>query len=694
MWKHGGCEGEVLLDGEERQAVWPERSSRAVFSRTQVLCQKFTGAWANLASGIGTALVNMYGRYKSLDDANQIERKDVATWTVMSRKQKTLVAFQEMLMLSNKLHPLEHIFQGLCCARVMVPLEPSANLVSHGIQHRERQLPERMQKQEQQKMQKVEKVEILFWLFFALGLSQMLGSSFKNKAHALLEFKKGINDTQGTLLDWNPGNVANMCVWAGISCDSSTSVVSIRLTSPLLQGSISPSIGQLTQLRELNLSRPDSGLLGTPSTSTPSFPAVELLQPGDSSSLANCSSLEVINLSRNHLGDRIPESLVDLFKPWDERIYSSSIVELNLTSNSFNTSMDSILKGIQQMKHLQILALGGEIPAGLLSMKSFQSLDLQNNGYSSICLRQPGVFRHQLTSEIFGGDDCALEAIDMSRNNFSTGLSPQSVDLSVNNLQGTLREDYPPGSSMRRLDLSYNELSGEVPPGIGNLSKLTRLDLSNNHLSGVIPSELGRCSSITLLDLSSFQRRWTISILNVGDNVLTGEVTMDFGATKHLVPSQLGQNQFTGPLPYSANAPGYCCLRVTRPSSKSPEWYSFGGGVFDYGITLRGAYTNISNLIDSFTLMDFSNNELEVGLSMLKVLESLDLSHNNFEDGILQEIAFMPVSVLPTTISVVLFLLQGRFLKYPNNIYIKQSEVIFIVAILVKAKVFKVLGDV
>ncbi|EFJ26031.1 hypothetical protein SELMODRAFT_413431 [Selaginella moellendorffii] len=796
----------------------------------------------------------------------------------------------------------------------------------------------------------MEKVEIVFWLLFALGLSQMLGSSSKNEADVLLEFKKGINDTEGNLLDWNPGNVANMCAWAGISCDSSTSVVSIRLTSLLLQGSILPSIGQLTQLRELNLSRNYymSGEIPSEITNCSLLEVLDLSYnlfqgriPGFLgrlqrlrhlslrwnyynqeilSSLANCSSLEVIDLSRNQLGGRIPESLgqlsrlqnlsladnsymhgtlprslgncsslvglrlrnnkftgkipVDLFKlpvlltlgiSMNEftgiesgGYASSSIVELNLTSNSFNTSMDSILKGIQQMKHLQILALGGfpqqlsgEIPASLLSLKSLQSLDLQNNSYSSIpldfaygnlgyldirfnkfaalpshaskFLKTVNVLRlarNQLTSippEIFGGDDCALEAIDMSRNNLSTGipetlvdcLSLQSVDLSVNNLQGGLPSGmaklrnltsmtvfrnnltgplFPQVGSLEKLntlDLSWNRFSGalweDYSPGIGNLTKLTRLDLSNNHLSGVIPSELGRCSSITLLDLSRNELNGNLPkamdnftellILNVGDNMLTGEVTMDFGATKHLVALQLGQNQFSGPLPYSLsnislqmhqvqvssqtrqhdfylqplctgiqaldlrmnNFQGmfpeivckWTCLMVlslannnirgTIPPcianltnlqvidlssnhltgalpdqldlmqgfkatnvsvkalgmiSKSPEWYSFGGGVFGYGITLRGAYVTISNLIDSFTLMDFSNNELEgelpltlsglvglmqlnissnrfsgripVGLSRLKVLESLDLSHNNFEGGIPQEIAFMP----------------------------------------------------
>ncbi|XP_024533427.1 probable LRR receptor-like serine/threonine-protein kinase At4g36180 [Selaginella moellendorffii] len=234
----------------------------------------------------------------------------------------------------------------------MVPLEPSANLVSHGSNV----ASDRMQ--EEQEQQKMEKVEIVFWLFFALGLSQMLGSSSKNEADVLLEFKKGINDTQGTLLDWNPGNVANMCVWAGISCDSSTSVVSIRLTSLLLQGSISPS----TQLRELNLSRNYymSGEIPSEITNCsllevldlsynlfqgriPGFlgrlqrlrhPSLELLQPGDSSSLANCSSLKVIDLSRNQLGDRIPESLGQLSRLQNLSLAENSYMQASSSSTS------------------------------------------------------------------------------------------------------------------------------------------------------------------------------------------------------------------------------------------------------------------------------------------------------------------------------------------------------------------------
>ena len=40
------------------------------------------------------------------------------------------------------------------------------------------------------------------------------------------------------------------------------------------------------------------------------------------------------------------------------------------------------------------------------------------------------------------------------------------------------------------LNLSYNELTGSIPSEIGNLTNLTILYLSNNQLTGSIPSEI------------------------------------------------------------------------------------------------------------------------------------------------------------------------------------------------------------
>ena len=66
------------------------------------------------------------------------------------------------------------------------------------------------------------------------------------------------------------------------------------------------------------------------------------------------------------------------------------------------------------------------------------------------------------------------------------------------------------------LDLSFNNLTGTIPPQLGNLSALDWLNLSNNQLSGSLPPQLGNLSNLTYLmlwrnQLSGRSRRsWAI----------------------------------------------------------------------------------------------------------------------------------------------------------------------------------------
>jgi Leucine-rich repeat (LRR) protein len=53
------------------------------------------------------------------------------------------------------------------------------------------------------------------------------------------------------------------------------------------------------------------------------------------------------------------------------------------------------------------------------------------------------------------------------------------------------------------IDLSGNELRGSLPAHVSALTKLLRLDMSSNQLSGAIPAQFGYLTGLTELDLSS-----------------------------------------------------------------------------------------------------------------------------------------------------------------------------------------------
>ncbi len=89
----------------------------------------------------------------------------------------------------------------------------------------------------------------------------------------------------------------------------------------------------------------------------------------------------------------------------------------------------------------------------------------------------------------------------------------EEIDLSENNLNGTIPPELGNLTTLKHLDLSSNQLSGPIPPELGNLTTLKHLDLHYNQLWGCIPKSLGNCDKLTFLAL-------------VG-NELSGEIPME-----------------------------------------------------------------------------------------------------------------------------------------------------------------------
>jgi Leucine-rich repeat (LRR) protein len=75
----------------------------------------------------------------------------------------------------------------------------------------------------------------------------------------------------------------------------------------------------------------------------------------------------------------------------------------------------------------------------------------------------------------------------------------QTLDLSNNQLTGSLPAEVRLLQSLRVLNISNNQFTG-VPAEVGQLSNLEVLDLSNNRLTG-LPLELGNLSNLKILNL-------------------------------------------------------------------------------------------------------------------------------------------------------------------------------------------------
>lgn len=76
------------------------------------------------------------------------------------------------------------------------------------------------------------------------------------------------------------------------------------------------------------------------------------------------------------------------------------------------------------------------------------------------------------------------------------------IDLSANNLSGTLPEELGALIRLKRLVLNDNLLTDTIPASIGHISTLEELNLANNSLTGEIPASLGDLRNLEVFDLS------------------------------------------------------------------------------------------------------------------------------------------------------------------------------------------------
>ncbi|XP_038892715.1 protein NSP-INTERACTING KINASE 2-like isoform X2 [Benincasa hispida] len=163
------------------------------------------------------------------------------------------------------------------------------------------------------------KVPIFFFFFFLLWNSSVNGlltaKGVNYEVQALMAIKAALNDPH-SVLNWDE-NAVDPCSWSMITCSSEKFVISLGAPSQNLSGSLSPSIGNLTNLQSVLLQ--DNNISGAIPMELGNMPSLDTLDLSSNdfhgqipTSLSHLKSLQYLRLNNNSLSGVIPSSLANM----------------------------------------------------------------------------------------------------------------------------------------------------------------------------------------------------------------------------------------------------------------------------------------------------------------------------------------------------------------------------------------------
>ncbi|XP_021667210.1 probable LRR receptor-like serine/threonine-protein kinase At2g23950 isoform X2 [Hevea brasiliensis] len=157
---------------------------------------------------------------------------------------------------------------------------------------------------------------LLFIFFFSLV---RLGLSYEprnNEVEALISIREALDDPHGVLNNWDEDSV-DPCSWAMITCSSDNLVIGLGAPSQSLSGTLSGTIGNLTNLRQVLLQ--NNNLSGEIPPELGTLPKLQTLDLSNNcfsglipDPLDQLSSLQYLRLNNNSLSGPFPVSLAKI----------------------------------------------------------------------------------------------------------------------------------------------------------------------------------------------------------------------------------------------------------------------------------------------------------------------------------------------------------------------------------------------
>jgi len=495
---------------------------------------------------------------------------------------------------------------------------------------------------------------------------------------ALLKLKESItSDPYNALESWNSS--IHFCKWHGITCSPMHQrVTELSLEGYLLHGSLSPHVGNLTFLINLNLI--NNSFFGEIPQELGKLLQLQQLYLSNNSfagkiptNLTYCSNLKELSLQVNKLIGKIPVEVGSL-----KRLQILAIAKNNLTggipsfmgnlsclwglSVPYNNLDGVIPPEICRLKNLTILYAGpnnlsGIIPSCFYNISSLIKLSLTSNKihgslpakmfHTLFNLQYIAIGRNQISGPIPISIEKAhgLTLVDFGRNNL-VGQVPslgelqnlQFLNLQSNNLGENSTKDLvflnslTNCSKLQLISIFNNSFGGNFPNSLGNLStQFSELDLAENHISGKIPVELGYLVGLTVLSMgfnnfegiipTTFGNFQKMQKLYLSGNKLSGDMPPFIGNLSQLFDLRLELNMFQGKIPPSI---GDC---------QNLQYLDLSHNKFNGSIPLE-----LFSLSSLSILLNLSHNTLSGSLprevGMLKNIDELDVSANNLSGGI------------------------------------------------------------
>ncbi|XP_020161966.1 receptor like protein 27 [Aegilops tauschii subsp. strangulata] len=236
--------------------------------------------------------------------------------------------------------------------------------------------------------------------------------------------------------------------------------------------------------------------------------------------------------------------------------------------------------------------------------------------------------------------------LDLSYNNL-TGSVPscliqhgnvKMLKLRNNQLNGMLPENIGEGCMLQPIDLNSNQIEGKIPRSLSNCRSLEVLDIGNNHIVDSFPTWLGILSNLRVLILRSNQFHGSIGSPSEGvaaRNIFSGMQIID-----------LASNNFSG----SLNSKWFEKLETMMTNSSTEgnalaldNRSSPGNEYYQEILTFKGIEHTFTKILTTFKMIDFSNNAFDGpipdSVGKLIALHGLNMSHNALTGAIPSKLA-------------------------------------------------------